>query len=199
MRSARSARWASSASARSETTASCVPASMIVFLDFEASSLGDDSYPIEVGWVFEDGRGENHLIRPAPEWTDWDFTAEAVHGISRLTLERDGEAHDAVARRMVEVLSGHELYATAPSWDGKWMSVLLRGAGLPRHALRLKDSDEAHLAIARASGVEDARAGEIMAQVREGLDEVKIAHRAQADAERELRIWREVKRLAGAA
>ena len=51
---------------------------MIVFLDFEASSLSDDSYPIEVGWVFEDGRTEAHLIRPAPAWTDWDPAAEAI-------------------------------------------------------------------------------------------------------------------------
>jgi hypothetical protein len=39
---------------------------MIVFLDFEASSLARHSYPIEVAWVFEDGASEAHLIRPAP-------------------------------------------------------------------------------------------------------------------------------------
>lgn len=39
---------------------------MIVFLDFEVSSLSERSYPIEAGWVFEDGRGEARLIRPAP-------------------------------------------------------------------------------------------------------------------------------------
>ena len=43
-----------------------VLSAMLVFLDFEASSLGKRSYPIEVGWVFEDGRSEAHLIRPAP-------------------------------------------------------------------------------------------------------------------------------------
>ena len=42
----------------------------------EASSLGDHSYPIEVGWVLEDGSPESHLIRPPPEWTDWDPGAE---------------------------------------------------------------------------------------------------------------------------
>ena len=39
---------------------------MLVFLDFEASSLAKRGYPIEVAWVFEDGRAESHLIRPAP-------------------------------------------------------------------------------------------------------------------------------------
>lgn len=88
---------------------------MIVFLDFEASSLARNSYPIEVGWVFEDGREESHLIRPAPGWTDWDAAAEAIHGIARDTLEREGAPHDVVARRMVEVLDGHQLHASAPS------------------------------------------------------------------------------------
>lgn len=50
---------------------------MLAFLDFEASSLAERSYPIEVGWVFEDGAGEAHLIRSAPEWTDWTIAAEA--------------------------------------------------------------------------------------------------------------------------
>ncbi|MFT3810039.1 MAG: hypothetical protein QM698_08990 [Micropepsaceae bacterium] len=31
---------------------------MLAFLDFEASSLSDNSYPIEVAWIFEDGTGE---------------------------------------------------------------------------------------------------------------------------------------------
>src|SRR5262249_53690839 len=117
---------------------------MRVFLDFEASSLGDDSYPIEVGWAGEDGSCEAHLIRPAPAWTDWDATAEALHGLSGQRLWAEGEPHEAVARRALEALSPHEVFVSAPSWDGKWMSVLLRSAGLPRHALRLKDSDEAN-------------------------------------------------------
>lgn len=36
------------------------------FPGFEASSLSDRSYPIEVAWVFQDGRSEDHLI--APRW-----------------------------------------------------------------------------------------------------------------------------------
>ncbi|WP_171905933.1 hypothetical protein [Sphingobium phenoxybenzoativorans] len=55
---------------------------MLVFLDFEASSLAKRSYPIEVGWVFEDGSSAAYLIRPAPDWTDWDAGAAAIHGIA---------------------------------------------------------------------------------------------------------------------
>jgi hypothetical protein len=116
---------------------------MKVFLDFEASSLSDRSHPIEVAWVFQDGRSEDHLIAPALAWSDWDDLAETVHGISRAMLQAEGKPHQEVAKRMMEALTGHDLFASAPSWDGKWLSVLLRGAGLPRHALRLRDTDEA--------------------------------------------------------
>src|SRR4051794_34099009 len=116
---------------------------MRVFLDFEASSLKKNGFPIEVGWVFEGGQSEGHLIRPAPGWSDWDAGAEAIHGLSRERLEREGTPHDEVARRMVEGLAGHDLFASAPSWDGKWLSLLLRAAGLPRHTLRLRDTEVA--------------------------------------------------------
>lgn len=86
---------------------------------------------------------ESHLIRPAAQWTDWDYEAEAIYGISRDKLAAEGDPHEVVAARMVEVLGHHELFASAPSWHGKWLSVLLRGAGFPRHALCLRDTDEA--------------------------------------------------------
>ena len=176
---------------------------MRVFLDFEASSLADDSYPIEVGWVFEDGAAEDHLIRPAPNWRDWDRGAEAIHGITRAVLEAEGRPHDQVARRMLERLDGHQLYATAPSWDGKWLSVLLRAAGLPRHALRLRDSDEAHLEAAEAElagAVEPDElrraAQEVLRRARADFAEAPVRHRACEDAAQERRLWLEVRRLA---
>lgn len=105
---------------------------MIVFLDFEASGLGKRGFPIEVGWVAEEGMEEGHLIRPAPGWDEWDAQAEQIHGITRDRLLREGTPHDVVARRMIDVLSGHHLFASAPSWDGQWLSKLLRAAKLPR-------------------------------------------------------------------
>lgn len=175
---------------------------MRVFIDFEASSLNDDGYPIEVGWVFEDGRSEAHLIRPAPEWTDWDAEAEALHHISRATLET-ATPHDAVARRLLDELGEHSVYASAPSWDGKWLSLLLRSAGLPRHALRLKDSDEAHFeAVAEALGASvapekvGAIAADLLDNARDALSKDPVRHRALDDAERERQIWLGVARLA---
>lgn len=176
---------------------------MRVFLDFEASSLRKDSYPIEVGWAGEDGADEAHLIRPAPGWTDWDPRAEAVHGLTRARLLAEGEPHAAVARRALEALAPHEVYVSAPSWDGKWMSVLLRGAGLPRHALRLRDSEEAHLAAAAEilrGGIPDSEveplAAALLREARARLQNGAPRHRALADAREERAVWQEVRRLA---
>jgi DNA polymerase III epsilon subunit-like protein len=168
---------------------------MLVFIDFEASSLSRRSYPIEVAWVFENGDAESHLIRPAPGWIDWDPNAQAIHGIDRASLEREGTPHDIVARRMVELLAGHDLRTSAPSWDGKWLSVLLRGAGLPRHSLRLRDNDEALVeaaqAILRGAVPEaelDRAARDLIARVEPRETEPR-AHRALADARAEHALW----------
>jgi len=177
---------------------------MFVFLDFEASSLAKRSYPIEVAWVFEDGREESHLIRPAAQWTDWDAAAEAIHHIPRATLEAEGTAHDVVAQRMVAALTGHDLFASAPSWDGKWLSALLRAAKLPRHALRLRDTEEAQRATATAilrDTVPAALLGRAVAEVvtlAEVRDREVPAHRALADAREEWERWCVVKRAAEA-
>ena len=179
---------------------------MIVFVDFEASSLGPDSYPIEVGWAFEDGRCEAHLIRPAPAWTDWDPLAEAIHGLARGELLARGEAHDVVARRVLEALSPHRAFASAPSWDGNWLSVLLRAAGLPRHAMRLADAGQAHLQAARDGlaermadpGLVDVAAAALVTDAQAAMAQAPVRHRALADAQQELALWREVGRLAAA-
>ncbi|WP_342248782.1 3'-5' exonuclease [Sphingomonas sp. OTU376] len=177
---------------------------MLVFLDFEASSLGKQSYPIEVGWVFEDGRAEDHLIRPASGWEDWDPEAEAIHKIPRALLLGEGEHHEAVAQRMLDVLAGHDLLASAPSWDGKWMSVLLRAAGFPRHSLRLRDTDEAHREAA-VSILTPVLAPEKLGPAVEELlvrtaarDRGAVSHRALADAEAERLRWLAVRDAATA-
>jgi len=178
---------------------------MRVFLDFEASSLADASYPIEVGWVFEDGEGESHLIRPADDWLDWHAGAEVIHGLSRNRLVETGTDHETVARRMIEALSGHALYASAPSWDGKWLSVLLRRAGFPRKTLTLRDTDEASAAL-----IAEVLAGSLEARVIEDLTPAiirrarleregrAVRHRALQDAEEERQVWLIVGRMAHA-
>jgi hypothetical protein len=169
---------------------------MHVFLDFEASSLSDDSFPVEVAWIFEDGRSRSSLLRPIAEWTDWSVEAERIHGLSRARLEAEGAPVDQIAREMVETLTGHRLYASAPSWDGKWLSVLLRGAGLPRHALRLGKSDDAFLDAARAALGDAVDITALVSRVITETEPAVPAHRALADATLELERWRRVKAAA---
>jgi hypothetical protein len=172
---------------------------MIAFIDFEASSLAKDSYPIEVAWVFEDGRSEAHLIRPAPTWTDWDPRAAEIHGLLRADLVARGVPVEKVAARLLDQLGEHLVYASSPSWDGKWLSLLLRAGDLPRHALRLLDTDAAQADAARrelAGAVPPDRladlAAGVIARVRAAAADRPIAHRALADAENERRLWREI-------
>jgi hypothetical protein len=178
---------------------------MRVFLDFEASSLGDDSYPIEVGWVFEDGAEESHLIRPAPDWTDWDAGAEAMHHIGREDLMARGETPVEVAGRVLDVLAPHAVYVSAPSWDGKWLSVLLRAGGFPRHAMRLRDSDEAMIEAAREGLASvypperlDAAAADLVEASRRAAHGRPIVHRALDDARQERALWLEIRDKAAA-
>ncbi|MBF9197164.1 transcriptional regulator [Microvirga terrestris] len=175
----------------------------IAFLDFEASSLGKEGYPIEVAWVLSSGEEESHLIRPDRTWTDWDPKAETVHGLSRDRLHAEGAPVADVAQRMMSALAGYDLFATAPSWDGKWLSRLLRAAGLPRHALRLQDTEAVHrqtilealLEMGLPAELHDAIMKNVLSQAQRKDDELGPAeHRALADARREQRLWLDIHR-----
>ena len=167
-----------------------------LFLDFEASSLSQDSYPIEVGWVFEDGNGEAALIRPVAAWTEWDDSAEAIHHISRETLRREGQPVAAICARLIAFSKTLTLLASAPSWDGHWLSMLLRGAGQPRHLIRLQDTEIAFTAAARAHlgpQANDDAVAALIAKAHAVVDAQPPGHRALSDARREWQIWKTIR------
>ena len=178
---------------------------MRAFIDFEASSLGPDGYPIEVAWVFEDGRSASFLIAPIDGWTDWNPAAEGAHGISRAQLAREGVAASLVARHLVDELAGHQVLTSAPSWDARWMSRLLCAGGLPRCAVRVADTDAALLELAAAllapvlpSSQVHRASRQIMASAGDRFVGRRRAHRPLADAELERDRWLTVCRLARA-
>jgi hypothetical protein len=144
-------------------------------LDIEASGFGRASYPIEIGWALADGRTGCMLIRPAPDWTHWDATAEAVHGISQRTLLEHGHEPLAVALRLNAELGGHTVYCDAWGHDYPWLARLYESVDLaPAFKLEpaarlfgdtlLGQLDEAHehafteLAVTRHRASNDARA-----------------------------------------
>lgn len=135
----------------------------IAFIDLEASGLGADSWPIEVGWCFPEGDPCALLIQSAKGWKDdaWDPKAETLHGISREMLATSGEAPEKVCAALNAALEGVKVYSDAPDWDGFWLYRLYQAANM-RQAFELWDfrdlfadmSPEAiQAASAKASGV----------------------------------------------
>ena len=115
----------------------------LVFLDLEASSLLPSSFPIEVAWVFEDGTGESHLIRPADGWLDlargnpgWSPESERVHGIPLSKLVKQGEPAEEVAARAAAAFSSPQVLAcsNAPGHDAHWLQRLNEAGGIRRRA-----------------------------------------------------------------
>lgn len=97
------------------------------FIDFEASGLGPNSYPIEAGWSDDKGNVESHLINPyhIDDWDDWDFIAQHnIHGISREQLREEGKSPLQVAQKLNESLAGKEVFCDGLPYDRLWMECL---------------------------------------------------------------------------
>ena len=179
----------------------------IALVDFEASSLSSRSYPIEVGWCLaESGAVESHLIKPLDDWTDWDPQSETVHGIRRQALVRDGAGVEFVARRMVEQLRDHDLYADG-SHDQRWINQLFRAAGLAAPELRPFDKLLDQIVRPDLEGEGDWLARELARATEQGaiLDEAYAragaiapkTHRAGPDARHLHEVLRQVFLLIG--
>lgn len=93
-------------------------------IDVEASGFGRGSYPIEIGIAIDDQSSRCFLIKPLPDWTHWDPTAERVHGISRRILEAVGRPAVEVACDLNEVLAGQTVFSDGWSFDISWVGHL---------------------------------------------------------------------------
>lgn len=103
----------------------------MIFLDFEASSLSDASYPVEVGWCDHAlTRGWSTLIRPHPAWTEWGVAAEQLHGLTRERIEHDGLSLADVMERLNADLAGQEIVSDNPEWERFWLNRLAAAAGV---------------------------------------------------------------------
>lgn len=103
----------------------------MIFLDFEASSLSDASYPVEVGWCDHAlTKGWSTLIRPHPAWTEWGVAAEQLHGLTRARIKHDGLLAAEVMGRLNADLAGQEIVSDNPAWEQFWLSRLAAAAGV---------------------------------------------------------------------
>ncbi|MBC2715714.1 MAG: hypothetical protein HF978_10440 [Desulfobacteraceae bacterium] len=110
-------------------------------IDFEASGLGKESYPIEVAWG--DGRHPvtSFLLNPESMngWTDWDPRSLEFHGIPRDKLIKKGEDPKRIAEIMVKELAGKTLYSDEPRYDNMWKDRLLIDSGYDPRLIRIKN------------------------------------------------------------
>lgn len=98
------------------------------FIDFEASGIAPNSYPIEVAVVFPDGEYQA-LIQPATYWDHWSYDAQDMHQITREQLVNEGTPAIQVAQRMNELFDGKILCSDNPA-DCFWLDVLYEAAGI---------------------------------------------------------------------
>lgn len=101
-----------------------------LIIDIEASGLGAQGYPIEIGLALEDNRRYSTLIRPAPNWTHWDSEAEKLHRIARDILETYGKPLREVATQLNTLLDGTTLYSDGWVVDKPWLTALFHRAGV---------------------------------------------------------------------
>lgn len=140
----------------------------IVFVDLEASSLSPGSYPVEVGWAkpralpwgkcaIEVG---SVLVRPEPAWLaagDWDPDAEALHGLVRDVLRRDGLAAVEVCDLLDREFGGHLVVTDTGSGsvDDMWLAVLYEAAEREPAAWKVerRTSDQVIIDVCRTHGL----------------------------------------------
>lgn len=104
----------------------------IVFLDIEASSLREGSFPIEFGWVHDTAAPpEAFLVRPCADWRlngDWSVLSQAVHGIERAQLDSDGIDVDEACLRLNRAFAGKTVAISSPGHDNYWIWRLYEGS-----------------------------------------------------------------------
>ena len=114
-----------------------------VFLDFEASSLWKESYPIEVAWCDEFGEGESYLIKPEADWTieGWDWNSQRMHGIPREHLFDVGNPAPEIALRVLELITNPDIHlvSDSPAFDRGWLRKLMQTANLMMPSLAILD------------------------------------------------------------
>lgn len=114
----------------------------VIFVDVEASGLSPGSYPVEVGWACPRalpwGRCAiqlgSVLIRPDRGWLSlgsWDPDAEAVHGLARDALLRDGLPVADVCDLLDGAFGGRAVVTDTGggSVDDEWLAILYEAAG----------------------------------------------------------------------
>lgn len=105
-----------------------------IVIDFEASGLSPESYPIEfAAYDLETEKTlTSFLIKPAENWKHWDNYAEvSIHHISKETLNEKGISVDKACGELINLFESSDkpIISDAPKYDQFWMDVLFEGNG----------------------------------------------------------------------
>ena len=153
----------------------------LAVIDFEASSLEQDGYPIELGLALWPAIDEpilswSTLIRPAWDWTangHWSVASAKVHGIRGGELAAHGREPALVAAALNQALgTGAVAWCDGGPYDAHWLIALFK-AGRVRPVFTLGDW---HRLAANPGPAARERAFE-------WIERAPAVHRARADAE----------------
>lgn len=163
------------------------------FLDIEASSLDADSYPIEIGWSNQQGDIESHLINPyfVEAWTDWDFCAQAVHGISRKLCRENGKHPVWVYQRLNRLFPpGSVVYADGGPFDQYWLDQLFAACTPLGYAqINVQHSDVVMLPM--LAHIEIKQRQQFFEKLKQAArSEVGASHRAGVDVQYLITLYR---------
>ena len=151
----------------------------LLYIDFEASSLSKDSWPIEIGMAWIEGAGVQSwstLIRPGTSWdlNDWSARSAEVHNIPYEEVMAAPQAVH-VAREVKARLEGKTPVSDNPEFETRWMNKLLGLVDTPSPGFLDYDL----IAHSACHGFPEA-----LDRVYERLERTKTPHRAGKDAER---------------
>lgn len=155
----------------------------LMVLDFEASGLSADSYPIEVGVCLwrspaDPLEGWSTLIRPTGDWLrdgEWSVASQTIHGIDRGDLDGGLTPTDTVSilDSLLDCAHDRTVWVDGGPFDLHWAKRLAAASSAP---LRMKIGD--FDALAGRLGPDGYR------DLVKFIDRSPIPHRARADAER---------------
>ena len=166
-----------------------------IFLDIEASGLGPDSWPIEIGlaWITPTGCIDSaaRLIAPDPAWPEhgWSGDSARIHCIPRTRPDTEGIAAREVATWLVEMLDGRAALCDAPEFDGKWMMRLLDRLDARQDAASAAPWPIHWQEALIAHKPEEVSYDRALRRAETLGRRLPVPHRADADAARLARMW----------
>ncbi|TVR46737.1 MAG: hypothetical protein EA402_02305 [Planctomycetota bacterium] len=161
------------------------------FIDFEASSLSERSYPIAMAWNLADGTIRRFLISPQgiDDWNDWDPASEAIHQIDRQRLISNGWAPDFVAEEFEHDLGNRRAWADAPDFDNHWLQRLYQAAGR-QPPCRIGHLEDLLTPLLRHQGELEWQAAARLSRLISDLETLRRdRHDAGADVGWLIRLW----------